>query len=252
MTNVLRIIARPENLVVILLLAAWTIASQFVPVYRFPSITSVLAALQDLLFRPDRLSHTLTTLGHIGLSVLLGMLIGLVIAVGVHYWPLGRRAVYQRLNPFLNAFPGLGWIFLAIIWFGLNSVTVVFAITMLLVPFAIINIREGLVNLDSELMEFSQSFTRNRVRTFFRVVVPLLVPFLFGALRICFGVGWKVALTTEMFGGNAGYGYLVSRARHEYDTPLIFAIIILIIAFVYLTDQLFFKVVQKRLQRQFA
>ena len=44
---------------------------------------------------------------------------------------------------------------------------------------------------------------------------------------------WKVALTAELFGGNAGLGYLVNVARQEFDTPTIFAVIVLIIAFVY-------------------
>lgn len=248
----LRLLTRPENLFLFLLLAVWLVVGRTVPNYVFPSISSVMSSIWELLSRPQRLYHTYVTFLHITVSVTLGMLVGLTIAVLVHYWPVGRRMVYLRLNPFLNSFPGLGWIFLAIIWFGLNDTTVIFAITMILVPFAVINIREGLIFLDTELLEMSSSFTRRGLRTFHRIVLPLLVPYIFGALRICFGVAWKVALTTEMFGGNAGYGFLVNRARSEFDLSLIFAIILLIIAFVYATDRFFFQVIQKKLQRQYA
>jgi ABC-type glycerol-3-phosphate transport system permease component len=84
---------------------------------------------------------------------------------------------------------------------------------MVLVPFAIINMREGLANLDGEMIEMAKSFTRSRARRFFKVILPLLYPFIFATIRISFGVAWKVALTAELFGGNTGLGYLLNLAN---------------------------------------
>jgi NitT/TauT family transport system permease protein/sulfonate transport system permease protein len=81
------------------------------------------------------------------------------------------------------------------------------------------------------------------------IVLPSLFPFMFATLRISFGVAWKVALTAELFGGNTGFGYLLNLARNDFDTPLIFGIILIIIAFVYSTDRWVFAPVQRRLAR---
>ena len=146
-------------------------------------------------------------------------------------------------------FSGIGWTFLAIIWFGISDITVVFVISMVLVPFAIINMREGLANLDAERIEMAASFTRGPWRRFVLVVLPSLFPFIFATIRISFGVAWKVALTAELFGGNTGLGYLLNLARQDFDMPLILAVILIIIAFVYSTDRWIFAPIQSRLAR---
>ena len=57
--------------------------------------------------------------------------------------------------------------------------TVIFVISMVLIPFAIINMREGLENLDGERIEMAESFTRSRWRRFCLIVLPSLTPFIF-------------------------------------------------------------------------
>ena len=146
-------------------------------------------------------------------------------------------------------FRSIGWTLLAVIWFGINHVTVVFAISMVLTPFAIINLREGLDNLDRELLEMGASFGRLRWRRFRLLILPALYPFIFATLRVSFGVAWKVALTAELFGGSSGLGYLFNLARQDFDTPLLLAVIIIIIAFVYSTDRFVFAPLQTRLAR---
>jgi ABC-type nitrate/sulfonate/bicarbonate transport system permease component len=113
-------------------------------------------------------------------------------------------------------------------------------------------VRAGLQELDEDMMEMGLSFTRSAWRRFALIVVPLLVPYFFAALRISFGVSWKVVLTAELFGGNAGLGYLLNVARQEFDTETIFAIIAFILMFVVICEQLLFRPVQRRLDRRFA
>ena len=105
---------------------------------------------------------------------------------------------------FLNAFSAIGWTLLSIMWFGVTSLTVIFAISAVLVPFALVNMSAGLANIDPEFIEMAGSFTRRRLRMFTLVIVPSLYPFIFATLRIMFGVAWKVTLTAELFGGNSG------------------------------------------------
>jgi ABC-type nitrate/sulfonate/bicarbonate transport system permease component len=80
----------------------------------------------------------------------------------------------------------------------------------------------------------------------------MLVPYMFATLRISFGVAWKVTLTAELFGGNAGVGYVLNVARQEFDTETIFAIIAFILMFVVVAEVVFFRPIQRRLDRRFA
>jgi NitT/TauT family transport system permease protein/sulfonate transport system permease protein len=243
---------RIANLATLAALALWGIAGLFLPSYLLPAPWTVARELWHFVLNPHMWWHTALTLEHVFLSVVLSMIIGGALALLAHYVPVFRLAVHARLSPFLNSFAGTGWVLLAVLWFGLSDVTVVFAISMVLIPFAIINVRHGLESLDPDLVEMGLSFSRGRFGRFTRIVMPALVPFLFSTLRICFGVAWKAALTAELFGGNAGYGYLFDQARQDYDTPLVLTVILLIVVFVYVTERYFFEPANARLQAYYV
>ena len=84
------------------------------------------------------------------------------------------------------------------------------------------------------------------------VILPSLSPFIFATLRIMFGVSWKVTLTAELFGGNAGLGYMINLARQEFDTATIFAAVIIIIAFVHGMDHYVLGPLQAKVSRHYA
>jgi NitT/TauT family transport system permease protein/sulfonate transport system permease protein len=233
------------------LLAAWALYAAGKPAYMLPGPVETALRLGRFLVDPHMWLHMLVSFAHVGAAIALSFLIGGALALLAHYAPVCRLMVHGRLSPFLNSFSGVGWTLLAVIWFGLNHATVVFAISMVLIPFAIINLRAGLDALDPELLEMARSFGRGRLAQFRRVVLPALYPFMFATLRISFGVAWKVALTAELFGGNAGFGYLFNIARQDYDTPLILVVIVLIIAFVHTIDRAVFAPLQAALARHY-
>jgi NitT/TauT family transport system permease protein/sulfonate transport system permease protein len=193
--------------------------------------------------------HLAMSFAHVFGSVVLAFAIGGALALVNHYVPVTRLMIQHRWYPFLNSFSGIGWAVLAVLWFGPSHATVLFAITSILVPFVFVNLREGLEALDRELLEMGESFTRSGLRRFRLIVLPSLTPFIFAALRIAFGVGWKACLLAELYGSNRGLGYLINVARQEFDSATIFAIITLIILIVFLAERFVFAPVQARLRR---
>lgn len=234
---------------VIAFIAIWGLYALTVETYTMPGPRDVAIRLGQFLADPHELKHMFYSFGHIIAAVVISFLAGSALAFQGHYLPVFRLMIFGRLNPFLNSFSGIGWTFLAIVWFGIGDMTVIFVICMVLIPFAVINMQEGLANLDGEMVEMARSFTRSGSRRFFKVILPLLYPFIFATIRISFGVAWKVALTAELFGGNTGMGYLLNLARTNFDTPLILVVIVIIVAFVYSTDRWIFVPIQANLAR---
>jgi ABC-type nitrate/sulfonate/bicarbonate transport system permease component len=232
-------------------LVIWAAAAIPAPSYLLPSPWGTLARAWAFLSDPHMWTHIGASCRHIVVAVTASMLIGGALAVLAHYVPLFRLAVHGRVSPFLNSFSGTGWVLLAVLWFGLTDLTVEFSLAMVLIPFAIINVRLGLDSIDPDIVEMARSFGRSGVVRFYRIVLPALAPFLFSTLRICFGVGWKALLTAELFGGNAGFGRLFNLARQDYDTPLVVVIISLIIVIVYLMDRCVFEPAQARLSAHY-
>ena len=234
------------------MLLLWWGYSQVVPSYQLPGPWPVARRMAGFLTNPYDAGQLGLSLVHVGAAIAIAFVGGCFFAaLSTYVWPF-RLLVDSRLTPFLNAFSGIGWLFMAMLWFGLNSITVVFAVTMILLPFTIINVRTGLQELDAELVEMGQSLTRSSPRLAAKIIVPLLVPYLFAALRTSFGVAWKVVLAAELFGGNGGVGYLLNIARQDFDTATIFAIIFFILFFVVVAELVFFRPIQRQLDRRFA
>ncbi|MGC1780869.1 MAG: ABC transporter permease subunit [Xanthobacteraceae bacterium] len=230
----------------------WQAASLVAPAYLVPGPVAVARRLARFVTSERDLGHLGASLFHVAAAITISFVIGSLLALIPYYLPVFRLAIERRIGPFLNSFSAIGWTLLSIMWFGVTSLTVIFAISVVLVPFALVNMAAGLADIDSETLEMAQSFTRNRARIFLRVIVPSLYPFIFATLRIMFGVAWKVTLTAELFGGNAGLGYMINMARQDFDTATIFAAIILIIGFVHCMDRYILGPLQMSVSRHYA
>jgi ABC-type nitrate/sulfonate/bicarbonate transport system permease component len=233
-------------------LLVWWGYSQIVPVYQLPGPWLVAERIVSFVSDSEELAQLGLSLIHVSIAIALAFVVGCALAGLAHWVPPLRLLIDGRLTPFLNAFSGIGWLFLAILWFGLDSFTVIFAVTLVLIPFTIINVRTGLQELDGDLIELGHSLSRSPWRGTVKIVIPLLVPYLFAALRNSFGVSWKVVLTAELFGGNGGVGYLLNIARQQFDTETIFAIIAFILMFVACAEIVLFRPMQRHLDRRFA
>jgi NitT/TauT family transport system permease protein/sulfonate transport system permease protein len=237
---------------IVVVLVAWALGSAASSPFLLPDPLVVLEHVGQFFTSWRKFTHVLLSFAHIAASLAVAFVLGTILALLPHYAPAFRLAVHGRISPFFNSFSAIGWVLLAVLWFGANSFTVVFSIAAILLPFAIVNVREGLEQLDREMMEMGESFSRSRFKHFSRLVLPSLYPFMFATLRVSFGVAWKVALVVELVGGNAGLGFLMNVARTEFDTATILAIIVIIIAFVHGLDKLLLEPLQRRVSRHYA
>ncbi len=235
----------------VFLLITWHIYSGFMPSYQLPSPMMVLTAMLNIAIDVDLIKQIGLSLFHVITAIFIAFLVGSFLALLPFYNVHFEHFIDQRLTPFLNSFSGVGWLFIAILWFGINSFTVIFAVTMVLIPFAIINLRTGILEMDNEILELGKSLTRGTKKLFFALGAPMLFPYAFATLRISFGVSWKVVLTAELFGGAGGMGYILNKSRQEFETEMIFAVIAFIITFVIIAEVIFFSPIQKHLDKRY-
>jgi NitT/TauT family transport system permease protein len=229
----------------------WHVYSLQVPAFQLPGPGPVAITMLAILTDANTSHQIFLSLIHVTSAMVIAFVMGICIAILPNLNPTSAHFVDQRLTPFLNSFSGVGWLFIAILWFGINSFTVIFAVTMVLVPFAIINLRTGLSEMDVEILELGNSLTRRKLKNFQKLVMPMLYPYVFATLRISFGVSWKVVLTAELFGGSGGMGYMLNKARQEFETEIIFALIAYMITFVIAAELIVFKRIQKSLDKRY-
>jgi len=211
-------------------LVVWWIAARSLPEFVLPGPVAVAERLAALFIDPDFLVHTLASTTRVLISVLLALAIGSTLALIQRAWPVLDWVLRGGVQPFLNSFPSIGWAILAAIWFTPGHGSIIFVEVAILIPFCMINVGEGLRQIDRESLEMATSFTRRRIRIAWLVGLPLLAPWLLGALRISYGVAWKIALVAELLGSTSGLGYLMLRAQGSADMTTVIAACFAIIA----------------------
>ena len=237
-----------DGLVVAAVLAWWAM-SNALPANILPSPSAVAEQLWLLFTDAAYLGHTATSVVRVLLSVTLALAIGGLLA----FWPLGspwaRAIVHERIQPFFNSFPSIGWAILAVIWFRVSDFTAIFVQVAILIPFCLINISAGLKELDREALEMARSFTRSRWKVLIRITLPLLLPYIVGALRIAYGVAWKIALVSELFGTGSGIGYLMGEAQQSAKPALLYACCFAIVLIFFAGEKLVLDPLSRRVRR---
>jgi NitT/TauT family transport system permease protein/sulfonate transport system permease protein len=226
---------------VVAVILVWWLASRSLPAFVLPSPWDTLAALGRYFVDPELMADMGATAARVVISVAAATLIGILLAIIPYYVPVARDIVRSRILPVLNAMPSLGWAILAVIWFGVSEVSVIFAQTAILVPFCFINVSQGIDEIDTELLEMARSYTRKRTLIFCRVIIPAVAPYVVAAARLAYGVSWKVALIAELFGSETGLGYVMYQAQVISDPAIVIATCVLIVILFVAGDALVLK-----------
>ena len=233
---------------VVLAVAIWWLLSLELPEIIIPKPTAVAQQIWVFISDITYTSHVAASTVRVILGVIIAVVLGSLLALIPHWIPIMDVIVHERIKPFLNSFPSVGWAILAIIWFGPSDGTIVFIIVMILTPFCLVNVSEGLKEIDHEVLEMARSFTRRPIVILIKVTLPLLMPYIISAVRIAYGVGWKIALVAELFGTESGLGFLLQQAQSVADAATVFATCLAIVIIFWIGE----KAVINPLSRKFA
>lgn len=159
-----------------------------------------------------------STLAGFGLAVIGGMLLG--IAIG------SSRTIYRGLYPVLigfNSVPKVAVVPVFVIWFGAGPVPAV--LTAFLVSFfpIAVNVAAGLATVEPELIDVLRSLGASRFDVLRKVGLPRSMPYFFASLKVGVTLAFVGAIISETVAGRNGIGYLMMAATSNFDTPLVFA-----------------------------
>lgn len=166
-----------------------------------------------------------------GTEVLLGFLLAAVISIPLAYAIAAVRLVEIAFYPLivvLQTVPKIAVAPLFIVWFGFDMLPKVL-LTFLLCFFPIlVDTMTGFKSLDPRLLYITKSMGASSMQTFRFVRVPAAIPFIFSGLKVAVVMAVTGAIVAEFIGSNGGLGYVLLRASSLLDTPLIFAVLVVL------------------------
>lgn len=236
----------------LVLLLAWELA---VLAFRFsplvlPAPSVIGAALWRGLATGYLWPHIAQTLLELGLGLTLGVLLGF--AGGVL---LGESAVLRRvLMPYVvtsQVIPKLALVPLFIVWFGFGTTPTV-VITALICFFPLLeNTLTGVAQVDAARLELFRMLGATRWQTLWRLKVPAGLPAILAGLRVAVVLALVGAVVGEFIGASRGLGALIIASQGSMDTPLMFAVLLLITGIGLLLYELTLLIERRLLQPYF-
>jgi ABC-type nitrate/sulfonate/bicarbonate transport system permease component len=171
----------------------------------------------------------------IGFSLAMGL--GIVSGL-VFGWSRLLERLARPMVTVLQLIPGLAWIPVAILLFGISERTTVFMIAATALAPIIINTTAGVKGVSELLVRAAKMMGADGRTLFLRVLLPGSLPHLLSGLRVGFANGWRVLVAGEMVvGTGTGLGYSMIQARWNLQYDSAFVCIALICLFGLLVER---------------
>ncbi len=139
--------------------------------------------------------------------------------------------VEEVVSPFLIAFYSIPKIALAplfIMWFGLGYLPKTLLAALMVFLIVLVNSVTGIKSISPGLIEVSRVFGAGGLQLARKVVLPGAAPAIMASIRITFSRAMVGAILAEFIAAREGLGFLIVRASRQFDTPTVFAGIMVI------------------------
>ena len=194
------------------------------------------------------LSATFTTLRILLTAMLIGMVVAAVLTTLATWTRIGDDLLVL-LTSMLNPLPAIALLPLAILWFGLNTTSLIIVIANSVIWPIAMNVSMGFKTVNPTLISVGRNMGMRGWRMVRNVLIPAALPYALTGLKTGWAFGWRTIIAAELVfgvaGGGGGLGCYINDARYVLRTPEIFAGLITI-AIIGILLESFFTWVERR------
>jgi NitT/TauT family transport system permease protein len=178
-------------------------------------------------------------------------------AVGV---PLGvamARAEWMRaaLGPMvlgLQALPSICWLPLALLWFGLSELAILFVVVMGSLLAVAIATEDAVAGVDPVLLRAAGTLGIRGPRFHLGVLLPAALPGILTGLKLGWSFAWRALMAGELLFVSGGLGQLLQAGRELLDAAQVMGVMASIVAIGMTVDRVLFRVVELRVRRRWG
>ena len=215
----------------------WELSSRLLEVDLLPGPENVFEKIIEEFESNELFFHTLITLKRVFISFIIAMFIGSFFGIF-----MGRR---EKLNVFLDDWlvlglnvPALVIIILSYVWFGLNEVAAILAVSLNKIPMVAVIMREGARSLEKDYIDVGKFYKIPKKRFFMKILLPQLYPYILSSARSGLSLIWKIVLVVELLGRSDGVGFKLYGFFQFFDIAgilaytLVFVLLIIFVEFI--------------------
>lgn len=155
------------------------------------------------------------------------------------------RLLFAPLDVIIRTVPTITYIILALIWLG-QEASVTAVIFFVLFPTFYSSLSLAFKQFHEKTDELLSIYPVTESEKSLKLALPMMAPALFNALKLAFGMGFKVSVMAEIMNeAKGGIGRQLNICRRNLDTPGIFAWTVWVILICVLMNLIFDWLIQK-------
>jgi len=226
---------------VILFLLLWEIAPRVMPginLAMFPPPSHVIGTFGDMIASGELFGHMLVSLQRAASGFLIGGSLGVLIGLLT-----GQLVQFRNLcDPVLHglrSIPGIAFVPLAIVWFGLGEMSKIALISWGTFFPVWLNTFIGVRDVPNVLLRSAASLGSRGGDVMFRVVLPSAMPFILAGLRQATATAFVMLVAAELVGASSGLGFLISFSHLVFRVDMMFVGLLALGALGFAADRVF-------------
>lgn len=207
----------------------WYLASVFnvVNPILLPSPVSVFSTLFKILFTGEILNDIAMTLARTFIGFFMALAIGITLGILMGY----HQKIYNYLGflvDFFIAIPHIALFPVFLLLFGIGDEAKIMVVVLASSLFILVNTMYGIRYANKLRIITSKIMKVSKFDMFRKVMIMEAMPYIFAGMKIALSFSLILIIATEMLiGTNVGLGYKIINAQLIYQTPEMYALIIL-------------------------
>ncbi|OJY35083.1 MAG: ABC transporter permease [Rhizobiales bacterium 65-9] len=164
-------------------------------------------------------------------EIVAGYLLAIVVSVPLSLAVARSRFMEESVYPlivFLQIIPKIAIAPLFIIWLGFGFTPKLLIVFLLCFFPIVVSSVAGFKSVDPEIADFARTTGAGGWRLFFKISLPQALPGIFTGLKVGAALAATAAVVAEFVAADRGLGYLLQQYNGNLETPMVFAIIILL------------------------
>lgn len=202
---------------VVVLAAAWQIASNFFPPFIVPGWQRIGRSLLTL-----RVDFVLVSVVRVAVALAFSFLLGLGGAIFMYRWKVAERYA-MPLTKLVMAVPATCWIIFAILWFKGVEFRIAFVLVIICAPIFLIELLDGMKTLSKDLRDMVWSFRPTTAQFVRKLVLPGITPIILTSWKINLSLAIRIVTFAELVGAVSGIGYGLVVAQELFSVADVFA-----------------------------
>jgi len=162
----------------------------------------------------------------------------------------------ETLTAAFNPLPAIALFPLALIWFGLGDLSIIFVLVHSVLWAVALNTHAGFRGVSQTLRMVGRNYGLTGLPLVFKILIPAAFPSILSGLKIGWAFAWRTLIAAELvFGvasGKGGLGWFIFESKNQLDIPEVFAGLLTIIMIGLLVENVVFRTIENRTVRRWG